>query len=66
MFRLSYLINVSKGGRHINTTGILADRDGLLKHEDEPELRDETEGERRRGHQTSGDCSVVYHMWNVV
>ena len=57
---LLYLINVSKGGRRTNTTGILADRDGLLEHEDE--LRDETEGEQWGRHRTSDDRSVVLNI----
>lgn len=52
-----YTVNVSKGRRRINTAGTLADRDALLKHEDE--LRDETVGERRRGHRTFGGRSVA-------
>ena len=45
MFGLPYLTNESKRGRRINSIGILADIDGLLKHEDE--LRNEIGGERR-------------------
>jgi hypothetical protein len=57
MFGLPNLINVSKRGRRINSTGILANIDGLLKHEDE--LRNETEGERRRTHWISQRAGIV-------